>query len=173
VNRNFYGDSYDIVKRFFCTEIAFLGYSVRIEPMLSGESDETEESAFYRFIGSKPWMEGSPVAIPGALFLDPDTGVRSKDGEKHVSFKRIAEETKKFQLVFAFDQSFSRQAETKKVISEKIAELGKLDCCAMYYNSHARFLFASADRQRLCGLRDHLIELGLPAGRLILAEVQP
>lgn len=36
MNRKFFGDSYDIVKRFFCVELAALGYSVEVEPMFTG-----------------------------------------------------------------------------------------------------------------------------------------
>jgi hypothetical protein len=42
VNPNFFGDSFDIVKRFFCTELAALGYYVIAEPMFTGDRSVAE-----------------------------------------------------------------------------------------------------------------------------------
>jgi len=166
MNPAFFGDSYDLVKRFFCAEISSLGYSIAIDPMFTGDWSGTE-NAFYRLLGAEPNGEVLSDAKPRALFLDPDTGVKQKGSKKHVSFARLAQETKKFQLVFSFDHSFSRQANPVTIIREKLAELRALGCHAMYYDSHARFLFASAEGHPLSELRAHLLSLGLPSSRLI------
>ena len=52
-------------------------------------------------------------------------------------------------------------------MKNKIAELRKRECYAMYYDSHARFLFASLKQQPLRELRAHLLALGLPSERLL------
>jgi len=38
---------------------------------------------------------------------------------------------------------------------------------AMYYDSHARFLFAATAKHPLHELRTHLVSLGLPVSRLL------
>lgn len=125
MNPAFFGDSYDLVKRFFCVEISSLGYSIAINPMFTGDWSGTE-NAFYRLLGAEPNGKVLSDAKPRALFLAPDTGVKQKGSKQHVSFARLAQETKKFQLVFSFDQSFSRQANPATVIREKLAELRAL-----------------------------------------------
>ena len=37
MNPSFIGDSYDLVKRFFCFELRALGYKVVVDPMFTGE----------------------------------------------------------------------------------------------------------------------------------------
>ena len=51
MNPDFLGDSYDLVKRFFCHELTALGYVVVIDPMFTGTWNEREQD-FYRLIGA-------------------------------------------------------------------------------------------------------------------------
>jgi hypothetical protein len=53
---------------------------------------------------------------------------------------------------------------------EKLAELAKLGLQAMYYHSHARFAFASRNGAAIDELHGHLLGVGLPESRLILAN---
>lgn len=165
MNPAYFGDSYDIVKRFFCQELSSLGYVVAIDPMLTGDWGGTERD-FYRLVGVEPLAEHRSHSSRRALFLDPDTGINVKAGTQHLSFDRLAHEAAKFDLAFSFDQSFSRGAKALTTMREKIAALQDRGCQAMYYDSHARFLFATTKRHRLYELRDHLVALGLPASRL-------
>jgi hypothetical protein len=166
MNPAFFGDSFDLVKRFFVQELSTLGYRVVADLMLTGEWGGNERE-FYRLVGVEPHTSLPESSTQTALFLDPDTGISRKDGPRHVSFGRIAQEAQRHALIFSFDQSFSRQAKPEAIMREKLMALEALGCYGMYYNSHARFLFASAQRQRLHELRMHLLSLGLPAFRLL------
>jgi hypothetical protein len=149
MNPAYLGDSYDLVKRFFCRELSLLGYSVVVDPMLTGEWSATE-GQFYRLIGAEPAGPGRPLSQRAALFLDPDTGIKEKGGKQHASFDRLAQECTNYRLVFAFDQSFSRQAKAANVMREKLSALQARGCYGMYYDSHARFIFV-ATSVRLIG----------------------
>lgn len=165
MNRKFLGDSYDLVKRFFCLELSVLGYQVVADPMFTGPWNDRQKIHFFRLIGVAP--TASADSMPMALFLDPDTGIRERSSRQHVAFKRIAEEAARYALVFSFDQSFSYQEEAADGIQRKLAALKALGCESMYYDSHARFVFASCAPARIAELRKHLMALGLPPSRLI------
>jgi hypothetical protein len=167
MNPKFFGDSYDLVKRFFCLELLALGYAVTVDPMFTGEWNGAEGD-FYHLLGVEAGRQApSSSSRRRALFLDPDTGVNAAGGKQHVSFDRLVHETEGFELVFSFDQSFSRQADPGSALREKLAALRARGCHAMYYESHARFLFAARARHPIDELREHLVSLGLPASRLI------
>jgi hypothetical protein len=166
MNPSFFGDSYDLVKRFFCHELASLGYVVAIEPLLTGDWNGAD-SDFYRLVGVEPLVDRKSPPDRKALFFDPDTGINDKGGRQHVSFERLAQEASNFDIVFSFDQAFSRQANPATVMRLKLAAIYARGCHALYYDSHARFLFAATAKQPLDELRVHLISLGLPTSRLV------
>jgi hypothetical protein len=166
MNPIFFGDSFDLVKRFFCGEFRALGYEVRVDPMFTGEWRESKHQ-FFCLIGARPLDETSPKTTRRALFFDPDTGVDNKGSARHVSTERLARETSNHELVFSFDQSFSRQLKQREVMTSKLAALNERGCHGMYYDSHARFLFVSRRAQLLDELHAHLVSLGLPATRLL------
>lgn len=166
MNHSHFGDSYDLVKRFFCTEMVSLGYDVIIDPLFTGDWHGAE-SDFYRLVNASPAADAQASKKPRALFLDPDIGVNLSGGKKHVSFSRIAKEAQNFQLVFSFDQSFSRRYSPETKMREKLIEIDSLGCHAIYYNSHARFLFASTVEKALVELRTHLLLSGVPNSRII------
>ena len=165
MNPAYQGDSYDLVKRFFCRELQHLGYTVAVDPMFTGEWCNSELT-YYRLISATPLSELSAAART-AILLDPDTGVREKATRSHVSFERIIEEARTHDLVVAFDQSFSRGASPKEAINGKLSSLHALGVHGMYYDSHARFLFAASESARLYELRAHLQGIGLPDFRLV------
>ena len=169
MNPAYLGDSYDLVKRFFCFELSRLGYTVSVDPMLTGDWN-TNVCEFYRLIGAEPLDSNRPMSAKAALFLDPDTGINSKGGKQHASFDCLALKCKSYELVFAFDQSFSRQVKPKDVIREKLIELREKGCHGMYYDSHARFVFVANKRDVLNELRNHLVALGLPQSRLLTGD---
>lgn len=163
MNPKYFGDSYDIVKRFFCSELAVLGYKVVIRPMLTG-SWEGKEPDFYRFIGADPGpIDGSRVAV----FFDPDTGVGERASVKHISLHELKMAAQQNRLAFSFDQSFSRQHVPFDVMKRKLSTLHASGSFGMYYDSHARFLFAASKPDPIEELKHHLHALGLPASRLI------
>ena len=168
----FLGDSYDIVKRFFCESLRSLGYTVYIDPLFTGDWSG-QETTFYRFLGVEPFSGGRPLSAPTALFLDPDTGVNENGSSAHVSFERLVLETKNHSVVFAFDQAFSRAGESGPKLHAKLNRLTELGCAALYYASHAHFLFISQERDRLDRLRGELLARGIPASRLVEAAPNP
>jgi hypothetical protein len=174
MNPKYFGDSYDIVKRFFCGVLSDLGYEVFVDSKFTGDWSG-KEADFHRLIGASPVVAGeSPAENASVLFLDPDTGVRVRSGRQHVSFSRLAQEANHYDIVFAFDQSFSRNNDARSTMTEKMEMMRSLGCHAMYYNSHARFLFVSREAERLDRLRDHLRGIGLPHLRLLmLSDLSP
>ena len=164
---NYFGDSYDIVKRFFCAEISVLGYEIRIDPLFTGDWSDKEIDQFFRLVGVNRHALQQALSAPTALFLDPDTGVHRRHGPKHVSLDRIADDTMRHALVFSFDQSFSRQSRPLEVMSGKLDALSAKGVRGLYYDSHARFLFASRSEATVNKLRQRLIETGIPERRLL------
>lgn len=167
MNPSFLGDSYDLVKRFFCVELSALGYKVLVDPMFTGAWKGRERDLFFSLIRVAMDTTAPPHLARTALFVDPDIGVNHKGGIKHVSFDRLALEASSHAVVFSFDQSFSRQAQPMEVMKRKLSALKDRNCHAMYYNSHACFLFVSKQENPLRELRTHLVSLGLPTERLL------
>ena len=150
MNPAFLGDSYDLVKRFFCFELSALGYKVVVDPMFTGAWEERERE-FFRLIDVDMDTTAPPYSARTALFVDPDTGVKHKGSTKHVSFDRLAQEASSHALVFSFDQSFSRQAKPIEVMKGKLSALKDRSCHAMYYDSHARAFWCEEGARRLLG----------------------
>ena len=68
---SWFGDSYDIVKRYFISELKEIGYHVVFDPRFMTEMNEVEQ--FYRFVGASDQCENQKEK--SAVFLDPDTGI--------------------------------------------------------------------------------------------------
>lgn len=166
MNRDYFGDSYDLVKRFFCRELQSLGYVVVIDPMFTGTWG-TDKRKFFRLISAEPKGKSNAASPRSALFLDPDTGVHERGSKRHVTLRRVADEASKHEVVFSFDQSFAYGADATAAMRKKLETLKSLGCHAMYYDSHARFLFASRTPMPLRALCAHLTSLGLPGSRLV------
>ena len=167
MNPKYFGDSYDIVKRFFCAQLSELGYYLVIDPMLTGPWSDNEAS-FYQFIGADPSRAEGPNT---AIFFDPDTGVSHRATTQHLSLERLAQATQRHGLAFSFDQSFSRQHSPADVMQKKLIALHALGAFGMYYDSHARFLFAASSPEPLSRLKNHLAALGLPESRLLAHSI--
>jgi hypothetical protein len=69
----FLGDSYDVVKCFFCATLRSLGYTVYIDPLFTGIWSG-QQTTFFHFLGVEPLTSETPPSSGTALFLDPDTG---------------------------------------------------------------------------------------------------
>ena len=110
MNPKWVGDSYDIVKRFFAEQLNEIGYRVVVDPMLTGKWDGLEDQ-FYKFLNVNPSSEKSDGK--SALLLDPDTGVGRKRTKKHITIEDIADQLLQYEIVFAFDQSFSSRLSEK------------------------------------------------------------
>ena len=166
---DFFGDSFDLVKRFFCQELSGLGYNVKIDGMFTGIWNGKEQD-FLKLIALVNTSPNANAQSKSALFIDPDIGANAKGSKKHVSFQSLAAQAQSHKIVFSFDQAFSRQAKAKDVMHQKLAEVEKLGCHGIYYNSHAKFLFVSRDSTVLQELKSHMVSVGLPAFRLFESD---
>jgi len=160
----YFGDSFDIVKRFFCAELMKLGYVVVMQPMFTSDWEGREEE-FFQFVGISRNPETSSRT---AVLFDPDTGVHERPSVSHLSLRQLSEATHNYHLSFSFDQSFSRRYAPSEMMQRKLVALKELGTFGMYYDSHARFLFASAREEPIDELRRHLVALGMPSSRLVL-----
>ncbi|WP_242512299.1 hypothetical protein [Pseudolysobacter antarcticus] len=172
MNIQYVGDSYDIVKRFFCEALRALKYTVYIDPMSTDEWKSSDTRSFYKFLGVQHADACDKPGRRTALLFDPDTGLSEKKSKKHLSFVRLeqalVEQSLAHGIVFVFDQSFSRGSdlEKQKKMRHKLDLLNKGKCFGFYYNSHASFLFASSKESHLLALQRHLKKLGLPEFRI-------
>ncbi|MCG8349098.1 MAG: hypothetical protein MI924_15110 [Chloroflexales bacterium] len=134
---SWFGDSYDIVKRYFISELKAIGYHVVFDPSFMTEMNDAEQ--FYRFVGASDLHEGKTGKT--AIVLDPDTGIGKKRRKTtHVSVACIVEKTDKYNIVPTFDQSFSWSTSNQKQMERKLTEIRKRGRYGFYYNSHASFL---------------------------------
>lgn len=166
MNPDWFGDSYDIVKRFFINLLKENGYKVFVNPMFTGNYQGIEDS-FYYLIGASKFDRNNISSKKIALFLDPDTGIGKRKTSKHVIMVDIIEELKQYDLVFSFDQSFSRNKIANVQMNEKLKPLSDKGLFGFYYNSHARFLFAGKYRNDMEVVISAILNSGLPKKRLI------
>lgn len=164
MNLQWFGDSFDIVKRFFVENLNAIGYKVVVDPMLTGEWNGLEHD-FYQFIKAYPLTEKSNSK--SAILLDPDTGVGRKKSKRHVTIECITDQLLHHDVVFSFDQSFSRGGKAIDKMKEKLILLQETGNHGFYYDSHARFLFAAKSIDTLEGIEQQLMTSGLPSSRLL------
>ena len=169
MNGDWFGDSYDIVKRFFIEALRSLGYAVYVDPMPTGDWSSVEPK-FLEFLGAQHVRDALP-SRESALLLDPDTGIAGLPSRKHTSIATMVSHLQRHTIVFAFDQSFSRSGKPLPQLQEKLRQVQRLGAHGFYYESHARFLFMSSSSPKLDALRDALLRAGLPAHRLVVPDV--
>lgn len=165
MNPQWFGDSFDIVKRFFVENLREIGYHVTVDPMLTGEWNGLEKR-FYKFLKADPLRAKSTNIGKSALLLDPDTGVGKRKTKRHVTINCIAEKLNNYDVVFSFDQSFSRGGDSAYKIREKLTMLKETGNHGLYFDSHARFLFASKYTKNLREIEKQILSTGLPKSRL-------
>jgi len=166
MNPQWFGDSYDIVKRFFVSHLQDMGYQVYIDPMFTGQWDGLEKQ-FYDFIGAVPLDYFIKSSKKTALLLDPDTGIGKESTAKHVSIQTLRNYLLQHEIVISYDQSFNRNHDSKQQMRQKLGLLKNNGATGFYYDSHARFLFTAKSSDELDKVKDHFIETGLPKHRLI------
>ena len=166
MNPQWFGDSFDIVKRFFIGNIREMGYQVFVDPMLTGEWNGLENK-FYGFLGAAPLESFATSSGRTALLLDPDTGIAQKPTKRHVTIGMIVNYLQEHEIVFSFDQSFSRGGDALEQMCKKLSLLKKEGAAGFYYNSHARFLFSAKSPEVLANLKRHFVAVGLPEKRFI------
>jgi hypothetical protein len=165
---DWFGDSYDIVKRFFVGQLRSLGYRVYVDPMPSGDWKPVEP-AFLKFLGALH-VRDARVSGQSALLLDPDKGIAKRRSHAHASISHIVGHLTQHMIVFVFDHSISRAAPPLPQLQAKLRQLKELGGQGFYYDSHARFLFASFSGEKLSAFREALLKAGLPEHRLVALD---
>ena len=166
MNPKWFGDSYDIVKKFFVDTLKDIGYKAYVDPMFTGSWDGKEQQ-FIKFIGAKLIDDFEIIDHKSALLIDPDTGIGEKATSKHVTIYSIRRKLEKYEIVFSFDQSFSYGRSSEEQMQEKLSALTELGGVGFYYDSHARFLFAFSNLIALNAIKDRLLQIGLPSTRFV------
>ena len=168
MNSQWFGDSFDIVKRFFIGNIREMGYQVFVDPMFTGEWNGLENK-FYDFLGAAPLESLATSSGKTALLLDPDTGIGLKPTKQHVTVRMIVKYLQEHEIVFSFDQSFSHSSDAIKLekMREKLSLLKKEGAAGFYYDFHACFLFSATSPEVLANLKHHLVTAGFPEKRFI------
>src|SRR3989339_1485639 len=165
MNPEWFGDSFDIVKRYFIGVVKGQGYSVFVDPMFTGDGKGIEES-FHRFVGAPKFDGKKSPGEKTALLLDPDTGIGKRKTGQHVTIDDCIRELEHHDLVIVFDQSFARNRTARVQMVEKLNLLSDRGVFGFYYDSHARFLFIGKTWTEV-GIAFQAIETsGLPKSRL-------
>lgn len=172
MHQDYFGDSFDLVKRFFCGVLADSGLEVYVRPMFTGPVEGWSRD-FLKLVGAKAEEPIGPQSPRSALLMDPDTGVtlgkaKSRGGVRvHVRIEEILDACQRYEVVVVFDQAFSRGVNRTAVQKKKLQTLPP-GC--FYYDSHAAFLFAGQRPKVLAAVERKLKELGVPRTRLIHGE---
>lgn len=161
----YFGDSFDIVKRFFVRQLRSSGFAVTIDPTYLEDMAKADE--FVAFVGA----HAQHVLTPNdaVLFLDPDTGIGSGSKRSHITIQQIADLACDHAGILCYDQSFAhaKYAETLTRMKAKLEEVEAHNVSGFYYDSHARFLFASKSHDALDRMRSAILVTGLPVHRLV------
>ena len=166
MNPEWFGDSFDIVKRFFIGLLKDSGYSVFIDPKFTGDWKRIEVP-FLGFVGAARCEDKASQGERTALLLDPDTGIGRRKSTQHITIEDIIEELGRHNIVFAFDQSFSRNRTPMVQMQEKLKAIGRRGAIGFYYDSHARFMFVSKNRVDIDIVLNAIRASGLPERRLV------
>jgi hypothetical protein len=165
------GDSYDIVKRFWCENLRAIApvyaHPKFLPPEIRGR---------YTAVTLIPVLNlESLPREPYGILLDPHTGISlSATSQKsmtpsHVPLPSLVQVMKELdpQYIICFDQSHHRKpglsGDQQKQMKLDFLRQSKL--YSFYYVSHASFLFITNTPERLAAIRNRLVLLGIPAGR--------
>lgn len=197
MNYGKFGDSYDFVKRGILQLLSCCGdWSVHpmftdedpadyVEDYrrLIGAPTVTNQSFVQYGRNRNDWLEAARTC-QDHLLIDPDTGIPFNKpgrlpragvaGDKFLMANELVEiaRARPDKLTLVFDQSFYRKNYrgapcTTEQINGKLWWVRQQDLHGLVYNSHAKFLLVSMDRDVLLAARRRLEELNFPEGRLI------
>ena len=180
----FFGDSFDVVKRFLLQTIepdaAWVAF-----PMFTDRATAASVRAFESFlgvnvVGAALFTESTnradhftALARHRNVFLDPDTGIKLKKAKGAESVKYVfaselvalCQESPE-RLLVVFDQSVPRGSE-KSAIQQKLRHFSDAGLHGFAYLSHACFVTLSATKDRCRMARANLLASGLPQTRVI------
>lgn len=185
---SFFGDSYDLAKRFFLATLKPMG-PWAVHPMFTSENGPLAAgfpSDFERLLGARlidREVLGDVAARraslakcdeAGNLLLDPDTGLRLPKAKRlpslhHVECDELVRmvRARPGRLTLVFDQAFSR-GQLDKQLKKKLEwfEGQRLHGCA--FRSHACFVFVACEPETIQRAVSLLAEAGVPAERFVL-----
>jgi len=184
----YFGDSYDIVKKAFIRWLSEFGPWVT-HPIFTEDVSSVVAEAFSRLIGTQLLSSRTLTSTidraeyfsvlkgQGNLFLDPDTGVSLKrlNGAKSVRVV-FGDELVKWSLerphalTLIFDQSYSRSVQKEVAMREKLNYFADRGVYGFIYDSHATLLLLSGDKELVERAGEKLIREGLPDWRLFRGE---
>jgi hypothetical protein len=168
MKREFLGDSYDLVKRFWAENLSSIAPVYADERFVPKDirNDYTQMTRIPIF--------HDLVTHPFAIFLDPCTGIprvtntARKPTKMYAPLPFIIEvfEKRHPEFLVCFDQSFGFNDNKEVCMEVKMDVLISKGLCAFYYISHANFLFASESPGIIASIKKQLISLGIPDERL-------
>jgi hypothetical protein len=169
MQRDYFGDSYDAVKRLWQQILA--GWApLYANPRFIPENLEGE---FTQLTGI-PMLPESPLR-PYSILNDPDIGIRlpgennQDEGRTHIALPCIQDQLQQpgLRAVITFDQSDYRHSDLNRNQQRrcKMHFLVEARLFAFYYVSHAPFLFAFPDVESQQQLRERLRNFGIPDNR--------
>lgn len=179
----FFGDSYDVVKKFLLQSVAPSAEWAAF-PMFSHRVTAEEISAYERFLGvqvvspeslNESTNRAQNLAVltdHRHIFLDPDTGIKltftRTDSDKYVFASELTALCQQMpeRLLLVFDQSVPR-GRAEHAIEVKLAHFKKEGVSGFAYLSHACFVVLSASESTCIRARANLLTAGLPSSRFV------
>ena len=168
LKRDFLGDSYDLVKRFWhqlLADWAPLFADPRFIP-----------ADLYKEYSALTGIEMLPSPLPErfSIINDPDTGIRlpgeadQREGRTHTTINAIISQLEQLRpkCIITFDQSNYRHSRQtlKQQRSTKLGELRARLKYGFYYVSHAPFLFTFSNQSDMQYVQTLILEAGIPEG---------
>jgi hypothetical protein len=186
----YFGDSYDIVKRALLQWLTPLG-QWHVQPLFTEDVSLGEATTFARFLGARlvePFKARTEAECKAALdgckgignlLVDPDIGVVLPLGGKSVKRTHVSAAALQVlcaanpgYVIISFDQALRREAPEESLRS-KIAWLSEGRTAALAFRSHASFIFCSSSSDRVGEVARLLLGAGLPEWRLVRASKPP
>lgn len=179
----FFGDSFDVVKRFLLRAIEPEAEWAAL-PMFTHDVTASEVGRFAAFLGVTVVSAAvlSPETDRGAyfsaldrhqrVFLDPDTGIKLNGCPRSAApAYLLGEELSRLclevpaRIAVSFDQSLPRGKE-HVALSRKLDYFRNQGLSGFAYRSHACFVLLSRDPTLVEQARERLLQTGLPGARL-------
>ena len=183
----FFGDSYDVVKRFLLRSVAPEAEWAAF-PMFSHGVTPEELKAFEAFLGVQV-VSPAPLSATTDraqhlaarakhrhIYLDPDTGIKlissnnRADSAKYIFAPELVSlcQENPERLLLVFDQSVPHGTkQTAKAMEKKLAHFRDAGIHGFAYLSHACFVVLSASKSTCSTAKANLLASGLPSSRLI------
>ncbi len=172
MDQKFFGDSYDIVKRFWA-DLLRPDAPLYAWPEFIPEDLRVEYS---RFTGIAMYSPSLNSGSNFSILNDPDTGIRLPGAKKqartrgHATIEQVVNQLDSIGAKWSltYDQGYhrSRLFSPDQQRALKLDALSSRGCFGFYYRSHACFLFSSRSKKDLDNLRKLLEDAGMPPRKI-------